>query len=68
MPRVYYPYRPNLQGGFLARFHSLAQELCAGEDPVSAIDELAFREYEWATWDSEPLSKADLPSGLVVLA
>lgn len=49
MPRVFYPYRPNLQGGFLARFHSLAQELCATEDPVSTIDELAFREYEWAT-------------------
>lgn len=49
MSETYFPYRPNLQGPFLARFQEKAIELDGTIDQRSIIEALAQKEFEWAT-------------------
>jgi hypothetical protein len=45
----FYPYRPNLQGSFLERFHKKAKELTQAADTIDAIEKISYQEYHWAT-------------------
>lgn len=47
MSKVYYPFRPNLQGLFMERFLTKAKELTADKRIIT--DEFALQEYSWAT-------------------
>lgn len=49
----FYPYRPNLQGNFLERFHVKAKELIQAADVMDAIERISHQEYNWATNDAK---------------